>query len=250
MAIKSFKRWEKKFLLSKEQYEKLLPRLLAYMNQDEYCSLGKNYNIYNIYFDTKDNDVVRHSTAKPYYKEKLRLRSYVVPKNPSDTVFLELKKKIGGVVNKRRVVMTLEECNKFLSLGVRPEREDFITNQVLNEIEYYLSRNTVIPSVYISYSRKAFFGKDNKDFRITFDSNILTRRTELYLEKGSFGKELLEKNQYLMEVKILGSMPLWLAHAFSELKIYSTSFSKYGNEFEKYSFNATNINKVRRENIC
>lgn len=250
MAIKSFKRWEKKFLLTKEQYDKLLPRLLEYMNQDEYCKSGKNYSIYNIYFDTKDNDVIRHSTSSPYYKEKLRLRSYVIPKNPSDTVFLELKKKIGGVVNKRRAIMTLEECNKFLSTGERPRNEDFVTTQVLNEIEYYLSRNSVYPAVYISYSRKAFFGKENKDFRITFDSNILTRRDELYLERGSFGEELLGKNQYLMEVKILGSMPLWLAAIFSELSIYSTSFSKYGNEYGKFSFNAKNISKMRREKIC
>ena len=30
MAIKSFKRYEKKYLLTGEQYEKLIPRLLEY----------------------------------------------------------------------------------------------------------------------------------------------------------------------------------------------------------------------------
>ena len=92
MAIKSFKRYEKKFLLNKEQYDKLIPRLIEYMNPDEHCKGGRTYSIYNIYYDTNDNQVIRHSISKPYYKEKLRLRSYYIPKNNDDTVFFRVKK--------------------------------------------------------------------------------------------------------------------------------------------------------------
>ncbi len=250
MAIKSFKRYEKKFLLTKDQHDALIPRLLEYMKPDEHCKLGKNYNIYNIYYDTIDNQVIRHSISRPYYKEKLRLRSYNISKNPDDTVFLEIKKKIGNVVNKRRVVLTLEEANKFLELGERPEAKDYISEQVINEIEYYLRNNNVSPKVYISYSRKAFFGTEDRDFRVTFDSKIITRRDKLNLEKGNFGEELLEKDQYLMEIKILGSIPLWLVRIFSELSIYSTSFSKYGNEYKKYCSKKQNDELRRREKIC
>ena len=76
MAITIFKRYEKKYLLDKEKYELLTERLLEYMNYDEHCLNGKDYTIYNIYYDTKDNKIIEHSLSKPYYKEKLRLRSY------------------------------------------------------------------------------------------------------------------------------------------------------------------------------
>ena len=250
MAIKSFKRYEKKYLLSQIQYDELIKRLNEYMEPDEHCKDGKNYSIYNIYYDTKDNQVIRHSISKPYYKEKLRLRSYKVPKEKDDKVFLELKKKISGVVNKRRVVLTLSEAYKFLELGIRPEKSDFMSNQVLNEIEYYLDNNKVTPKVYISYSRKAFFCKTDKDFRLTFDSKIITRRDNLLLEAGNFGDELLEPNQYLMEVKILGAIPLWLVEIFSDLSIYSTKFSKYGNEYMRYCLNKNKENEMRRVKIC
>ena len=36
-----------------------------------------------------------------------------------------------------------------------------------------------------------------------------------------------------MEIKTLGSMPLWLVRSLSELKIYPTSFSKYGSIYQK-----------------
>ena len=241
MAIKSFKRYEKKFILNKEQYNNLMPLVLQYMNPDEHCKSGKNYSIYNIYYDTKNNDVIRHSISHPYYKEKLRLRSYNIPNKPTDRVFLELKKKINGIVSKRRVVLTLEEAYKFLELGEKPTSNDYVNKQVINEIEYYLIKNSVHPTVYIGYTRKAFFGKDDSDFRLTFDSKILTRRDVLSLEAGCFGENILEKNQYLMEVKILGAMPIWFTNIISELEIYNTHFSKYGNEYMKYSLNKQNI---------
>ncbi|WP_092922717.1 polyphosphate polymerase domain-containing protein [Romboutsia hominis] len=250
MAIKSFKRYEKKFILTQKQYDALIPRLLEYMNPDEHCKSGKNYSIYNIYYDTDNNDVIRHSIAKPYYKEKLRLRSYAVPNSIDDSVFLELKKKINGIVNKRRVVLTLDEAYKFVNQGIAPTSNDYINKQVINEIQYYLKKNKVYPKVYISYSRKAFFANDDRDFRLTFDSQIITRRDDLALESGSFGQNILGEGKYLMEVKILGSMPLWFTRILSELEIYNTHFSKYGSEFMNYCLNNSNIDIKGRKKVC
>ena len=191
MAIKAFKRFEKKFIITKDQYDRLLQILSDYMNLDKYCKLGENYNIYNIYYDTLNNDVIRHSISKPYYKEKLRLRSYDIPTSLNDKVFLELKKKINGIVNKRRVVMTLGEVYEFLENGKKPCFDDYENKQVIKEIEYYLSKNKVYPNVYIGYSRKAFFGKEDKEFRITFDSQITARRDDLYLSSVFFGHDIL-----------------------------------------------------------
>lgn len=249
MAIKSFKRYEKKYLLSQNQYDLLIPKILNYMEFDKHCKDNKNYNIYSIYYDNDNNDVIRHSISKPYYKEKLRLRSYKITSNPEDIVFLELKKKINKIVNKRRIVLTLKDAIDFLERGIRPRTNDYLNNQVLDEIEYYLSHNKVEPKVFIGYSRKAFFSKDNKDFRLTIDSKILTRREDLSLGAGYFGKDILEENQYLMEVKILGSIPLWFTHILTELKIYNTHFSKYGTEFMNYT-KEKQLNNQRSELSC
>lgn len=202
MAIKSFKRYEKKYLLTGEQYEKLIPRLLEYMKMDDHC-VNNSYSIYNIYYDTDDNSVIRHSISKPYYKEKLRLRSYKIPQSPSDKVFLELKKKINKIVNKRRAIITLEEAYNFLEFGERPKCTDFITEQVINEIEYYLSHTKVNPTVYIGYNRIAFFGKEDKDFRLTIDSKIIARREDLFLESGCHGTDILKPNGYAVIFTII-----------------------------------------------
>ena len=38
---------------------------------------------------------------------------------------------------------------------------------------------------------------------------------------------------YIMEIKTVGSMPLWLVRILSEMNIMPTSFSKYGKIYEK-----------------
>ena len=69
MAINTFARKEIKFLLNMHQYENLIEEIDKYMNPDKFCIDGKEYGVYNIYYDTFDDFLIRESLSKPYYKE-------------------------------------------------------------------------------------------------------------------------------------------------------------------------------------
>ena len=237
MAISTFARKEIKFLLNMEQYNGIMEVIDEYMNPDKYCIDGKEYGVYNIYYDTNDDFLIRESLSKPYYKEKIRLRSYYSPAKPDDIVFLEIKKKIGGVVAKRRVTMTLAEADEYLKTRKKPETSKYITQQVFTELDVFLDNYYVKPKQYISYQRRAFFGKDNKDFRLTFDRLITERRDNLTLSEPSYGSQIIGTDQRLMEVKISDSVPEWLINKLSELQIYKTSFSKYGKAYQTFIYN-------------
>ena len=84
-VIQTFARKEIKFLLTEQQYQDFLPLLNHYMNPDKFCVGGKEYGIYNIYYDTPDDFLIRESLEKPDYKEKIRLRSYLSPAQPEGT---------------------------------------------------------------------------------------------------------------------------------------------------------------------
>jgi hypothetical protein len=241
MAIRTFMRKEIKFLLTDEQYKALIPVLEEYMRPDDYCVNGGEYGIYNLYYDTEDNYLIKESLNKPYYKEKLRLRSYYSPAKPSDKVFLEIKKKIGGIVVKRRVTMTLEEANRYVETGEKPVSDKYIQNQVFAELDAFLARYKVTPKQYISYQRRAYFGKDDSTFRLTFDRNITTRRNDLRLSSESYGWQIIQPTQHLMEVKVSDSIPMWLAVQMAELGIFKTSFSKYGTGYKQYVYHQLNI---------
>lgn len=232
----TFKRYEKKYLLSEKQYRVLLQKVQEYMVIDHF---GKA-TICNIYFDTPSRLLIRSSLEKPIYKEKLRLRSYGTP-DEGAPVFVELKKKYKGIVYKRREKMELTEGEHYLY----DHRSPMNPSQITREIDWFLNfYEDIQPSMYISYDRIAMYGLDNPELRVTFDANILWREEELFLQAGVWGESLLEEGQRLMEIKIPGSMPLWLARVLDELKIYPVSFSKYGMGYQKSILPQKNTNEM------
>jgi hypothetical protein len=219
MAIFVFNRYEKKYLMPQAIYQRLRERLVPYMQVDEYGL----HTICNIYYDTADQLLIRRSIEKPPYKEKLRLRSYGIPTAES-TVFVEIKKKYQDVVNKRRIALTLQQAYDYLDRGVRPPAE----GPILRELDCLLERYPLHRGLFLAYDRVAMVGREDPEFRVTFDRRIRSRRTDLALERGDGGELLLPEGWALMETKVLGATPLWFTRILSELALYPVSFSKYG----------------------
>ncbi len=219
-----FKRYEKKYLLTQEQYEAVRFGMAQYMNPDEH----PRYSISNIYYDTENYDLIRASLEKPVYKEKLRMRSYGVPES-RDKVFVEIKKKYDDVVYKRRVTMEMRSAERYLRGAQGGDG-----SQISREIDWFLRLYRPEPKVFIAYDREAYAAKDGGELRITFDTALRARSNDLDLRLGDHGVPLLADDRVLMEVKIPGAAPLWLARLLSANRIFPTSFSKYGAYYKQF----------------
>ena len=220
-----FKRYEMKYMMTRQQRRKVLEAMFPYMKLDNYG----HTTIRNIYFDTDNYRLVRRSIEKPVYKEKLRIRSYDQVQ-PQDKVFIELKKKYDDVVYKRREVLTQLETLEWLARETTFPKD----TQIGNEIDYFFKfYQTLKPKVFLSYEREAFYSLDGSDFRVTFDENILARQEELSLSRDVWGESLIDDDQVLMEIKTSGGIPLWMTRVLTQEKLYKTSFSKYGTAYQK-----------------
>lgn len=241
MAIEVFNRREIKYMLTDDDKAALLSIIGEYMDSDPFNKDGKTYSICNLYLDTPADELIRKSLEKPEFKEKIRLRSYGQV-GLNDKVFLESKKKYAGVVNKRRTNFLLSEVYQYFEDLKIPENPGAKMNkQVMKEIDYIMHFYRLKPRVFISYDRWAFFEKGNSDFRLTIDTNIQTRRTDLRLDSPVYGTQLLQPGQWLMEAKAFKAFPLWFVRFLSSRKIYNTSFSKYGTEFKHHIRVAHNL---------
>lgn len=219
--ITTFERMEKKYLLDEKTARIFLQLAQDHIQADQY----RQYAICNLYYDTDHYELIRRSIDKPPYKEKMRLRSYGRA-GPEDTVFLELKKKYGGRVYKRRIALSLSEAVNYLAHGRRPAKD----GQVLHELDYFIQHYQPEPRVYLAYDREAYSGIAESDLRITFDRKI-RYRTECLTLSQEGGKQLLADGEVLLELKTADAYPLWLAHILSDLKLYPNSFSKYGKAY-------------------
>ncbi len=223
MAKTVFERTEKKYRLDSRQYEQMLAGLLEHMHIDDY---GKS-TICSVYYDDCCDRLIRTSIQRPVYKEKLRVRSYGVPESDS-IVFVELKKKFEGVVYKRRAAMHLHEAELWLAGGKPPEPR----TQIISEIEWVRDFYRPEPRAFIAYDRIALVSESDPRLRVTFDSDIRARSTDLSLSAGDHGRQLLPDGQCIMEIKAPGAMPLWLCELLSRFEIYPSRFSKYGTYYQ------------------
>lgn len=224
MNKKVFKRHELKYIITLQQMNRLIEKLGLYMNEDKYFKS----TIRNIYYDTPNFLLIRTSIEKPDYKEKLRIRSYKTV-DSDDDVFVELKKKYKKVVYKRREILPYNAARLFLDKKVLPNDLQ-ITKEIAYALEYY---KDLKPAIFLSYDRLAYIGKEEKDFRITFDRNIMWRDYDIDLTKDVYGNLILPSDSVLMEVKTVMGLPRWLLDFLGENNIYKQSFSKYGNVYKE-----------------
>ncbi len=229
MAIQTiFKRHELKYQLTKTQYYLLCETMKSHMLMDDY---GR-HKISNIYFDTDDFRIIRHSIDRPKYKEKLRLRIYGKA-NDNTTSFIELKKKLNGVVYKRRLPTTVADAMSYLC----NESDLNDASQIKKEVDYFKSSHKrLAPRVYLSYEREAYYTLQDEDFRITFDFNIRMRDTDISPYESEDDIRILPDDRVLMEVKTVQGLPFWFVDFLGENGLYTTSFSKYGTAYKLFIF--------------
>lgn len=170
-AQMTFQRYELKYLLNPTQKRAVLQAMDGHMELDQYGRV----TIRNIYYDTENFRLIRRSLERPCYKDKLRVRSYRQV-SPEEPVFVELKKKYKSIVYKRRLSLPEGLVSQSLSQNTPLP----VSSQIGHEIAYFRSYyHPLIPTVFLSYQREAFYAVDGGDFRVTFDDHILYRQDQL-----------------------------------------------------------------------
>ena len=244
--ISRFDRTEQKYLLSMDDYRKLMDKLENHLEEDEYF----RSKIANIYLDDELYSLISESMERPVFKEKMRVRSY-----GSGKAFVEIKRKYKGQVYKRRVAMTECEAMDFVNLGRKPSGTTEADCRIINEEEYFINFHKCRPMMYVAYDRISYKGRELPDLRITFDTDVRYRKEKLSLTdtgtetvilgagldfNDQDGRNLSDK-KYIMEIKTNGALPLWLSEMLDSLKIYPASFSKYANAYMHMKRGESNV---------
>lgn len=233
MDEKVFNRVEKKYLITALEKKALLRAVKKNMNKDKYYKT----EIFNIYFDNDNIELINQSIDWTDFKAKLRARSY----KGYNRVFIEIKTKIRSKDNnlgyKRRVMITKEDYKELIdqkSNLVKLAKKSIETKndiQIAKEAEYLINHYKLSPKYLISYNRTSYRGEAN--LRVTFDEN-LKGRTEKFDFRNRKCDKIYFKDDHniIMEIKAQGAMPLWLVKELSKLKIYPQRFSKIGKFYQ------------------
>ena len=127
--VRSFNRYELKYLLSDAQARAFRADLATHSSPDPHSG-GEGYPVYSLYWDAPELTCFWEKLDGEKYRRKLRFRRYAT----GDQAFVEIKQRIDRTVQKRRTRLDLAEALALFDRGaLDSERESATPDAVLRE---------------------------------------------------------------------------------------------------------------------
>jgi len=170
---------------------------------------------------------------------KLRIRTY--GNAPTDLVFLEVKKKFRGCVQKSRASLPREVWREDLITNPRSAPWCFWSKKQESAYLEFIRLARLIgaqPVLLIRYTRESYFGTADHYARVTFDRHLMYQPTRRWDLSGAHGKWFNmdtslaqdKDNRYsgvVLELKTLSDAPQWMMDVVMEFDLVRVGNCKY-----------------------
>jgi len=227
-------RREHKFLIHDAKLEPLRAMILPHVQVDPYAvsRVGNEYTVRSLYLDTGGLECYHEKLAGIRERLKVRIRAY--NEISGDTpVFLELKKKIGGAVMKRRSVVQHQDLPAFLETGdvdrfIQTPNHSGAAQETARQFLFQYHARGLGPVITVVYEREPYFSKIDQGLRITLDKQLRADYAgSLDALAGRDGGTHALPHRFILEIKTDLGVPLWLQMVLSRLDAHRESVSKY-----------------------
>ncbi|MCP3977274.1 MAG: polyphosphate polymerase domain-containing protein, partial [bacterium] len=122
-AIRSFNRFELKYLLASSQANAVRDDLRHFVDRDAHAGPTGSYPLTSLYYDSDDHRFYWEKIDGIKFRRKLRIRSYDPSPDPSTMVFVEIKQRVNRVTQKRRIVARLVDALALCDSGTIPDHD-------------------------------------------------------------------------------------------------------------------------------
>lgn len=227
--IRSFNRFELKYLLDAGAVAEVADDLSRYLQPDRHGDTGR-YALTSLYYDSADLVCYWAKVDGLKFRRKLRIRYYETrgPLADGGPVFVEIKQRLNRVTQKRRVQMSYGEALALCGgdgAAAGPNGRD---GSVIAEVQDMVGRFGLRPVAITSYLRTAWVGGDHDPgVRVTFDHDVRYRLGDLDLRDKVPGAHMLPPERVVMEVKVNDRVPAWLTRLVSRHDLSVVRMSKY-----------------------
>lgn len=226
--VRTFNRFEQKYLVHSDAIRDLLPRLAPYVVADPHATDERGYDVHSVYWDSPDLVSFWEKVDGQKYRRKLRFRRY----SGADAVFVEIKQRTDQTVQKRRTRLSGPEFGALFGSGtIDPESEHAARDPVLQEALFLCHHYSLEPKLSISYRRRAYFARYEHDLRLTVDGHVQydprTLDPRALASTNDDGKWLLPASVCVLEIKYNDRVPTWLIHEIQRSELEARRFSKY-----------------------
>jgi hypothetical protein len=225
---------EFKFLLSPDQAESVRGMLMPHVEMDPFAAArpGGRYTVWSLYLDTRALDFYHEKLAGLRDRMKVRVRAYN-DLGVDHPVFLEVKRKSGSAITKRRAAVRYSDLQAVMASGdmdryVLPGANPGESSANAREFLYHAYRRCLAPVVIVAYEREAYSSRHEGGLRITLDSGLRSYLAEDLSFDGADGPPVNALGQsVILEVKSNFGLPLWMKVILSRADANKEALSKY-----------------------
>ncbi len=220
-------RYEVKYPVRFEQGSKLLATLAPPLVPDTHGKSGQ-YVVYTVYFDTRKLNFYYEKIDGFAGRVKFRLRTYLGYSEP--LWFLESKERVRHYISKHRIRLNREQADMLISSYLSPGTIQGIVppdHVIAVNLGRVIKYGVLIPTVATYYRRNAYIFKGAREVRVTLDHNLMALAAKTLTAKLPGILPIHHRDQYLIEVKGNGWMPMEVVNAVCKNSLVARSFSKY-----------------------
>jgi SPX domain protein involved in polyphosphate accumulation len=233
-AIRTFNRFELKYLVSAAAAEKFRQAIQANLAPDDHAESNGGCFLSSLYYDSPDYRFYWEKVDGIRYRRKLLIRHYEEcrPLDADTPVFVEIKQRVNRVTQKRRAVLPYRDALRLCSERQIPEHlpED---RALIEEVASLAWQYNLRPASVVRYCRRALVGTDyDIGLRVTFDTELTYRTTELDLQYPHDGLPLFPPGIIVIEIKVNDRLPYWLTEQVAIHNLNLVRVSKYCRSIE------------------
>lgn len=222
-------RFECKYLIHPRMVEAIRAYMRPYVQLDRHARAqpGHRYPICSLYLDSPDLKLCEATERGDKNRFKLRIRSY--GDGPEQQVFLEVKKRMDGIVYKLRCTRSQQQfqafCQTLLSGKSQAPRNVSVE---LEEFSQLLFLHKAGPVMRLKYQREAYETVAKDPVRITFDTDLVSTPTfDYYLSHSGSDWVPTPLGGTVLEIKFTERFPPWVGEMIKRFDLRRCSVAKY-----------------------
>lgn len=233
-------RYEAKYRIPVHLVEPIRDAALKICTPDA-ANRGGRYVISSLYLDSPRRRLYRETLDRVPRRFKLRVRRYT----DGERVFLEVKRRIKGIISKLRVPLPADawpgvvfEPQVAAALDLDEKDRRSLDTFVWNTLRIGAS-----PAAVVRYEREAYISGVERYARVTFDHRLVGQRPSgwhvpadpddgPWLPVDTPRRFGLAHSGVVLELKAETAVPLWMVDIVTRFGLKRTGFSKYASALE------------------
>ncbi|WP_206320608.1 polyphosphate polymerase domain-containing protein [Streptomyces zingiberis] len=234
--MRSFNRFELKYLVPVEEAADIRDELAGRMDHDPHSPAG-GYGVWSLYYDTPGLRFYWEKIEGLKFRRKLRVRHYGAPETVTDDspVCVEIKQRVNRVTQKRRVTLPYATARRLCDgremIGHAAGESAF-----LQEVLELVVRLDLRPTAITGYQREALVGRGmDSGLRVTLDRRVRGRDRDFHLGTPTpENRFTIPPHLAVMEVKVNERTPYWITDLAARRNLSLIRVSKYVQSIEAF----------------